>query len=241
MPPKSRATPSALPWCDTFVRSIEAACAWTTAPAYLTGTQIAKKSVKVTIEVIELPREPIQAYGADELVEHWKLLGHWPEAVADKVTRVMEVRKANNPNRGAAHCEAGLLASLAYTPSSNTAQEPEFLTQALRVAREQLNDHHSIPIGVAKKCCPACRHLADVLEKDGRWKFDLPGSHARWHAWVPPHWLSTTVLKDLENRFISVVSNMVVSDIDRATGRVLTPTNNPDAQFYPTDEYDHEL
>ncbi|KAJ6612678.1 hypothetical protein B0H10DRAFT_2222871 [Mycena sp. CBHHK59/15] len=149
-------------------------------------THIAKKSVKDNIQVIELPRD--QAYGVDELVKSLEA-----------------VYEFNNPNRGATHCEAGLLASIAYNPSFSDVQT-------------QVNGA-PIPIGVAKKCCPACRHLADVLEKGGRWKFDLPGSHARWHPWVPPHWLPTTILQDLDHQFLSIVSNMVTTDAHLATSK----------------------
>ncbi|KAJ7665117.1 hypothetical protein DFH06DRAFT_959093, partial [Mycena polygramma] len=53
-------------------------------------------------------------------------------------------------------------------------------------------------IGVAKKCCPLCRLLGDILEHNHRLQLKLPGEHATFFPWVPPPWLRPAILEEME-------------------------------------------
>ncbi|KAJ6619047.1 hypothetical protein B0H10DRAFT_2189191 [Mycena sp. CBHHK59/15] len=64
-------------------------------------------------------------------------------------------------------------------------------------------------IGVAKKCCPTCLHLASVLAEEHNVKLGLPGRDTNYHPWHAPAWLSKKVLQRLELNLRGVVQDMV--------------------------------
>ncbi|KAF8215037.1 hypothetical protein K438DRAFT_1749137 [Mycena galopus ATCC 62051] len=109
---------------------------------------------------------------------------------------------------GACHCEAGLIASVIIRQFQLEPQlEPTVLTDGF--ADLDVSPEASFTIGVAKKCCPTCKFLIDILRTDNRFKIDIAGAHSRFTPWVPPTWLPLKVLDQMEERLLSVVKNMV--------------------------------
>ncbi|KAJ7267517.1 hypothetical protein C8J57DRAFT_1616473, partial [Mycena rebaudengoi] len=63
-------------------------------------------------------------------------------------------------------------------------------------------------IGVAKKCCPLCQMLAEVLEEKHGLHVTLPGQHTMFFPWVPPGWLHPDALQEMERRLLKVIYEM---------------------------------
>jgi hypothetical protein len=97
-----------------------------------------------------------------------------------------------------------------------------------------------LAIGVARKCCPLCRILADVAEQQYEAKLDLPGQHARFHPWVPPCWLPESVLLEIERRLLPIVGKLAHSP--SPASRASSPGSN-DGQdvIYTFREGDSEM
>jgi hypothetical protein len=119
------------------------------------------------------------------------------------------------PQTGACHCEAGLMASLLLhsrlakdVPTDLEEAEkgeavglPElaiftnvFGTEAsfytvshlfLTSFVQDITGKHTI--GVAKKSCPLCRMLSEILKEKYGLEVTLPGQHTMFFPWVPPY------------------------------------------------------
>ena len=70
-----------------------------------------------------------------------------------------------------------------------------------------------IAIGVAKKCCPVCRMLMEILRSKFQINLHIAGSHSRYHPWVPPQWLTEPVLQELEKELLTEVADMATKII----------------------------
>ncbi|KAJ7822484.1 hypothetical protein B0H14DRAFT_1318988 [Mycena olivaceomarginata] len=216
---------------------------------------IAKKGVLVKVHVVDLPRAPITSVTPDVLAARWAKVGRWSDEVTEHVRNTLTTQpELLDVTKGATHCEAALLASLARhapqeTFASEKTTEPDVTSRKTTRTRpsvtpcernpttqeplvlEALFEHLHLtsdtelplPIGVAKKCCPACAILADTIPKDRRnLVLDLPGSHARWLAWAPPEWLPEHILRELEVKLVQALTGMLNQ------GRPSSPTS-PDS------------
>ncbi|KAJ6451603.1 hypothetical protein C8R45DRAFT_1223785 [Mycena sanguinolenta] len=115
---------------------------------------------------------------------------------------------------GACHCEAGLIASafLRQHGEESLEQEPP----ALRGALSELSclaPGMPIAIGVAKKCCPVCRMLMEILHSKFQINLHIAGAHSRYHPWVPPQGLTEPVLQELEKQLLAEVADMALKVI----------------------------
>ncbi|KAJ6524497.1 hypothetical protein B0H19DRAFT_594998 [Mycena capillaripes] len=108
----------------------------------------------------------------------------------------------SNPSVSTCHCEAGLIA-LRLRDSDGKSRKSDAADQDAPLA-----------IGVAKKCCPFCRILADIGfgSFDYTWDLKIPEAHSRYHPWVPPHWLPQTVMEQLEKQLLAIVCGMLPKD-----------------------------
>ncbi|KAJ7809383.1 hypothetical protein B0H14DRAFT_3881013 [Mycena olivaceomarginata] len=249
----------ARPHSRQFLRATESLCAWVTAPWHLMDLPIAKKGLPVEVHVVDLPRAPITSVTPDDLAARWAKVGRWSDEVTEDVRNTLTTQpELLDVAKGATHCEAALVASLArhapqetftsekttepdvtsrktmrtrpsVTPCERnpTTQEPLVLKALFEhlhlYARVTTDTELPLPIGVAKKCCPACAILADIIPKDrGNLVLDLPGSHARWRAWAPPEWLPEHILRELEVELVQALTGMLNQ------GRPSSPTS-PDS------------
>ncbi|KAJ7292801.1 hypothetical protein C8J57DRAFT_1267136 [Mycena rebaudengoi] len=189
---------------------LEAVCAWSTAARYLLAGPISREEIPIYISIVDLPRQPIQEHSQLDLLEHWGQLAGWSKPLRNAVTkklRPMDLRT----DRGAVHCEAGLVASLLLRRHTVDVHSPEppVLTEAFAHLTAKLPDAERA-IGMAKKCCPMCRLLIETLQASPTFlRLEYGGGHSRFHPWVPPHWLPSSVLEDLEKRLLHRVSDMV--------------------------------
>ncbi|KAJ7123096.1 hypothetical protein C8R44DRAFT_785295 [Mycena epipterygia] len=214
----------AAPESESFYRMADALCAWTTGPTYLMSGALSRAAVSIDLSVISLPRAPIATVDADGLVLRWAKKGKWPSAVFEVIGQhLQKVHAGLAPlAAGACHCEAGLMASLLFHSRANppvdsqdadaedadVEDEPAILAEAF-----QPQDMGSgLAIGVAKKCCPVCQMLAEIIRDTRGLDVQLPGQHTRYYAWVPPNWLPADVLLELERRLLRVVFDMAGGD-----------------------------
>ncbi|KAJ7094540.1 hypothetical protein B0H15DRAFT_829964 [Mycena belliarum] len=222
-PPHSRA----------FFRMTDALTAWTTGPRYLLRSSLTKTSVPIHLSVISLPRMPIAMTRTEALVKHWTDKGKWTSEASVVVLECLH--KINGAGvRGACHCEAGLMASLflrssQYLPvgerqDHDDQEEPGVLTAAL--GSQRIIDNN-VQIGVAKKCCPACSMLGDVLRDNHSFVVELPGRHTRYYPWVPPQWLPACVLHAMEDRLLLVIKHMVKGQLLNSS-RTSSPASDQD-------------
>ncbi|KAF8214981.1 hypothetical protein K438DRAFT_1954988 [Mycena galopus ATCC 62051] len=112
--------------------------------------------------------------------------------------------------QGACHCEAGLVTSIFLRQqdiASKSLDEPLVLTDAF--ADLDVVAGHPFTIGVAKKCCPICKMLLDILRTENNFNVDIAGAHSRFRPWVPPKWLPSRVLNKLEEDLLKVVMKMM--------------------------------
>ncbi|KAJ7284677.1 hypothetical protein C8J57DRAFT_699514 [Mycena rebaudengoi] len=179
---------------------LNAVCAWTTASQVLLGTKIIRTSLAIDLHIVELPQQPIPIFTTSQLVRRWKEKGGWSSDISDRILEKLATQSISS-NQGQTHCEAGILASLV----SETATTDDIVIPNLQQLREHASEGKSIPIGVAKKCCPACYRLAQVIIRERHLQIQLPGYHARWHSWVPPYWFPDDIMAKLELDFLRVV------------------------------------
>ncbi|KAJ7094534.1 hypothetical protein B0H15DRAFT_829940 [Mycena belliarum] len=222
-PPRSRA----------FFRMTDALTAWTTGPRYLLRSSLTKTSVPIHLSVISLPRMPIATKRTEALVKHWADKGKWSSEASSVVLECLH--KINGAGvQGACHCEAGLMASLflrssQYLPvgerqDHEDQDDPVFLAAAL--GSQRIIDNN-VQIGVAKKCCPACSMLGDVLRENHSFVVELPGRHTRYYPWVPPQWLPACVLHAMEDRLLLVIEHMVKGQLLNSS-RTSSPASDQD-------------
>ena len=57
------------------------------------------------------------------------------------------------------------------------------------------------------KCCRLCWLLKECLNKksNSSVRFDLPGTHGTYYAWIPPPGVPDEVLRDLRDELVRVV------------------------------------
>ncbi|KAJ7284676.1 hypothetical protein C8J57DRAFT_1497569 [Mycena rebaudengoi] len=156
---------------------------------------------------VTITSKPIPIFTASQLVRRWKEKGGWSSDISDRILEELATQSISS-SRGQTHCEAGILASLVSEISATTG---DIVIPNLQQLREHASEGKSIPIGVAKKCCPACYRLAQVIIRERHLQVQLPGYHARWHPWVPPHWLPNDIMAELELDFLRVVEAQAVA------------------------------
>ncbi|KAJ7284813.1 hypothetical protein C8J57DRAFT_1289545, partial [Mycena rebaudengoi] len=219
---------ASLPNCKIFARALDSACAWTTAAWVPRNAKLADGRHDMNFRVVELPRQPVGTFSADELVERWRRLRLWTDEVAVKVKTELELKLSNgfiSPDKGATHCEAGILASMV----SDSSAGPEVLKPLLHSLREYAADGRIVPIGVGRKCCPACSRLAKIVAEEVQ--VALPGHHAQWYPWVPPHWLPDRIMQRIEEEFIGVVEAQAKTAWPTSTSS--SPTSDTDFLIEP--------
>ncbi|KAF8215034.1 hypothetical protein K438DRAFT_2123671 [Mycena galopus ATCC 62051] len=229
---------NAPPEVRAFYRCIDAVCAWTTGSKYILSSGIAKSKAPLSLSIVNLPREDVPEHSVEVLAARWMERGRWTPSTHQIVTESLrsfqadaQEKEAETTRRatsgtattedaveisatpipsttGACHCEAELIASILLRQLQLEPRnlEPAVLTDAfadLDVAKD------SFTIGVAKKCCPTCKILIDILRTDNRFKVNIAGAHSRFNLWVPPKWLPLKVLDQMEAKLLNVVKNMV--------------------------------
>ncbi|KAJ6553973.1 hypothetical protein DFH09DRAFT_580700 [Mycena vulgaris] len=117
------------------------------------------------------------------------------------------------PTEGNCHCEAGLMALILRHVDIGTEvvcedKELHPLAKALETMKDMPRDA-TFAIGVAKKCCPICCLLADIIKVKFEVDFELPGKHSTYRAWIPLQWLPSSVFQELEINLLGVVSRMI--------------------------------
>ncbi|KAJ7368697.1 hypothetical protein DFH08DRAFT_1071347 [Mycena albidolilacea] len=198
---------SGLPYSLLFARKVEAACASITAARQLYRSKIAASGMGFAYRILQLPRTSVAEYSTTEIISRWHTRGNWPAAstkALEDLKKWMEKAKMQT-SKGAMHCEAGILAAL-FATEAEADRTPKIVKQALN-SLQLASASTPIPIGIAKKCCPACAILAKLVGKTKQ--IDVVGKHSRWHAWVPPEWLPATVMVELEMKFLEVLQSMV--------------------------------
>ncbi|KAJ7211332.1 hypothetical protein GGX14DRAFT_449913 [Mycena pura] len=223
----------ASPVCLLFYQSIQAVCAWNTGARYLIGSTIAQHQIPIHLSLLDLPREPVDVHSAQELLDRWTPRADWEKSVLEQLKN--EVESLDLPqavSKGAVHCEAGLVAALYYQQQDRTdldVTEPAIVTDAfasLSEATQKLSEKPHFAIGVAKKWCPMCKMLIDILpDNDTSFKIEYGGNHTRYHPWAPPHWLPTSVLEKLEEVLLQVVGEMVASGNHLQLSRAPSPSS----------------
>ncbi|KAE9410150.1 hypothetical protein BT96DRAFT_1012387 [Gymnopus androsaceus JB14] len=198
--------------CSIFFRAIDAICAWTVAPQKLVKHKLFSQANTVfTVQIFDMPNVELPAVELDEnVLTRWNLAGDDSEYVRQQSKSANDKGQvlASDKDKGRVHCEAGLLAALACDETTLRSLQHDQQTMIVALIRT-LKDQETYVIGVAKKCCPTCRHLATVIEQYHSLKLDLPGSHTRYHAWRPPAWLSDEILLKLETLVLSDVHGML--------------------------------
>ncbi|KIK63412.1 hypothetical protein GYMLUDRAFT_241895 [Collybiopsis luxurians FD-317 M1] len=74
-------------------------------------------------------------------------------------------------------------------------------------------------IGVSKKSCGLCQHLADTIHnEDEKITFHLPGTHATIFPWAPPLHLPQTVLLSIRDCLLAAAANPTLSHSRMSSG-----------------------
>ncbi|KAJ7639061.1 hypothetical protein FB45DRAFT_1023806 [Roridomyces roridus] len=196
-----------LPFHANFLlRRLASLSAWSTSVRQLVHNKAFRLTTHLDLRLLELPRQEVAHHEWKAVVEHWEL--------PVPTTPVNE--------HGAVHCEAGIMASMV----EGLDQEPSNVRDAFDALRTEYTNHidsseQSITIGIAKKSCPTCKLLAEVINKTREIKIDVQGSHTTFSPWVPPHWLPPDILEALEQRLMKIVLELVRDNI-----RVTTPSSS---------------
>ncbi|KAJ6557309.1 hypothetical protein DFH09DRAFT_542515 [Mycena vulgaris] len=212
--------PNAAHECALFYRSLEAVCAWTTGPKYLLRTPVSRSLIDIHLSVIDLPQTGIPEITASELLSRWSTKTLWSDQVQEEVRRHIlgkEGREVLQATDGACHCEAGLIAS--FLSPGNGPEGPETFKAITSLTIP-------VAIGVAKKCCPVCRMLANIVKRTTELDLELPGQHSSFFPWVPPHWLPTSILDELEKNLLTVVTSMIVEKKHLLGSRASSPAGS---------------
>ncbi|KAJ6466271.1 hypothetical protein C8R45DRAFT_484419 [Mycena sanguinolenta] len=135
-------------------------------------------------------------------------------AGADPTTSKAVEAPTIGTTKRACHCEAGLIASI-YLRQKDILKdlppekrEPPAVADAFANFSAKTRD--SFTVGVAKKCCPTCKIMIDIL-RGHQLDLHISGAHSRYHPWVPPQWLPDDIMEELEKRLVMVVSEMLVN------------------------------
>ncbi|KAJ7292872.1 hypothetical protein C8J57DRAFT_8813 [Mycena rebaudengoi] len=180
--------------CLLFYRSVQAVCAWNRCARYLIGSTIAQNQVPIHLSMLDLPREPVNAHSAQELLARWTPRADWSESLLDQLKVELDLlQPLRADSKGAVHCEAGLVMALYLHQQRDRtdldAVEPEIVTKAfasLSEATEKLPQYPAFAIGIAKKYCPICKMLIDILQNnDTSFKIEYGGNHSRYYPWPP--------------------------------------------------------
>jgi hypothetical protein len=111
----TRPPTAALTRCLFLVRTVEAACAWSTAARQLARSKIAAGNFRFTYHTLQLPRTPVVEYSAAEITSLWRTQAKWSDTLRKKLVDIM--KEDMQTSKGAVHCEAGILAALCTTGS----------------------------------------------------------------------------------------------------------------------------
>ncbi|KAJ7709627.1 hypothetical protein B0H17DRAFT_1190814 [Mycena rosella] len=201
-------------------------------PKYLVHSRISRSSSRLHLALINLPRKPINNVESSKLIKRWGALCSWSEETKADLTSLVEVEKIQEQDvdrvRGACHCEAGLMASLIAHlelkgPNDEVGVQPEVLSNVFAKMDMQASQ---FSIGMAKKCCPVCRLLAETIKSAHGLDLELPGKHLHYYPWVPPHWLPASILEAMDRRLIGIIDEMVTADRHLDTSRTSSPASD---------------
>ncbi|KAJ7232060.1 hypothetical protein C8J57DRAFT_1580090 [Mycena rebaudengoi] len=217
---------TATPHLALFRRMATALCAWTTATRSLLNGRLSRVSVPIRVSIVDLPKAPIPAIDADTLFRHWTTKAGWSKQIGEKIyDTIQKIDLDLSP--GACHCEAGLMASFlihSHLPSKDGDAEEKGKEQVVSEPTVLSGYDRGTRDRVAKKCCPLCRILAEVLEEKHGLRVTLPGQHTTFFPWVPPGWLQSKALQEMERRLFDIVSEMADDDISTTSD----PDGDPD-------------
>ncbi|KAJ7130221.1 hypothetical protein C8R44DRAFT_62658 [Mycena epipterygia] len=219
------------PVCIIFHRMLQAICAWTTGVQYLLKSPMAKNSKTIKLAIVDFPRLPIKEISVDALLTRWTDIAQWPELLRDNIENEIRAEDMTHHRKGAVHCEAGLITSLLHLDEVNAENEaePEILIKAFKNLSESKLPHGqdiTFAIGVAKKCCPICQMLFEILRSEPtNLDVEFAGGHSRFHPWVPPYWLPTSVLETLEKALLQKIAEMVGEGAHLVGSRASSPAS----------------
>ncbi|KAJ6466252.1 hypothetical protein C8R45DRAFT_483972 [Mycena sanguinolenta] len=208
--------------CRAFYRAVNAACAWTIGPQTLLRQKISKVAAPLFVSITEFPLQDVRDLSGEALVEHWGSLGTWSESTRLGVnSHLGEFRKTTvRTTSSTCHCEAGLAASI-FLPQKDLSSEDDTSPDLLKTP---------FTIGAAKKCCPVCSLLIDVLRTRHQVELYISGAHGRFQPWVPPKWLPDNVVQELEKRLVNIVGNMVFDHDPLHGGRASSRDEDSDPE-----------
>ncbi|KAJ7757503.1 hypothetical protein B0H16DRAFT_1536844 [Mycena metata] len=240
------------PECWAFVRGVAALSAWTAAASSIANTLLKRQNSTFNVTLVDLPRQAIPDIPVAEITAFWAAQRGWSTSQSLKVSETLGSIK-DHVSKGACHAEAGLLASFlrcarpqvskdkledagaermglpveGYTGS----EEPEgHIPDGHEAAFARLFPGGIFPahqsIGVAKKCCPVCRILVKVTQTRLTTRLELPGQHGSYHPWVPPDWLPTSVLLEVEDRLLNVLEKLMVKPEEYLGSRSSSPASS---------------
>jgi hypothetical protein len=86
--------------------------------------------------MLDLPREPVNAHSAQELLARWTPRADWSESVLAQLKTELELlQPLRVESKGAVHCEAGLVAALYLQQQQGRTDldvaEPAIVTKAI--------------------------------------------------------------------------------------------------------------
>ncbi|KAJ7127146.1 hypothetical protein C8R44DRAFT_115449 [Mycena epipterygia] len=202
-------------------------CEWSTGPRALLQSPITTSPIPIEVLVADLPRGQITVETSQALMARWAELGGWSDSIKASVLAALALSPLD-AQKGACHCEAGLILLRAKSKEVTAIETPKVLKEMLKALGDKnINGQSAFTIGVAKKCCPLCRHLGELLQKTYKLRFDLPGRHSVYRPWVPPAWLPTDILEDLETKMLEVIEKMVAKHDHLRSSRVSSPGSDP--------------
>ncbi|KAJ6466270.1 hypothetical protein C8R45DRAFT_484359 [Mycena sanguinolenta] len=172
-----------------------------TAPGKTTSDEMARENTAAATEVTTTVVNTTTATAATEAAVNTTAATEAANAATTIVT-----------TKGACHCEAGLIASLYLRKKKLLSTQKETQKEPPEVAKAFSNlpadNQEAYTIGVAKKCCPTCKILVDVL-RGRELTLHIAGAHSRFHPWVPPQWLPDDVVEEVEKHLLKVIAMVV--------------------------------
>ncbi|KAJ7476077.1 hypothetical protein FB451DRAFT_266341 [Mycena latifolia] len=227
----------ALPHAKVFTRAVDAICAWTTATQVLTSRRYIGPKTAIKLQLIKLPRESLKQLSASSLLLRWmRTSQHVDYNSLKDWLKKLDVKRTYL-DAGAEHCEAGLMAGLIAGAQLRDREELEGAFDDSRIEWE--GSSASTAIGVGKKCCPVCALLAHTILTKRAIRFELPGQHAEYRAWVPPRFTPLDILLAMEGQLLEKVGEMMQQQ-NLHTSRPSSPASDSNPVGLLTDDIPDE-
>ncbi|KAJ7639031.1 hypothetical protein FB45DRAFT_1133888 [Roridomyces roridus] len=230
-----------LPFHSNFLfQRLAGLSAWGTSARLLAENKAFRVSTHLDLRIVELPRQAVVRHEWPAMVKHWGKIGRRKTTEVQQLPDLLpKLADSVTPTNeyGTVHCEAGIMASML----NGRAQEPSTVHSAFDTLRREYTVIYSvmfsgfllalirpnleITIGVAKKSCPACSLLAETINMSptANITVEVPGRHANWVPWVPPHWLPRDILEAMEIRLINVVLGLLKRHYDLTASNASSP------------------